>query len=514
MQHDNEHQKQQPEKLPGVIVVIPAYNEELVIGSVVLQAVRIVEKVIVVDDGSTDATSEIATAAGAEVIRFQQPSGKGAACIEGLKRAYQIGCSIAILIDGDARYNAREIPGLISPIQSGKADVAIGSRYLEADGTISVRQLIIQNIISLPNNKEKQITITDPLSGFIALNRKSLEDLNFSFTPHEFKQRFIEHLIKRKLRIHEVAVTERPGVPKKVGWDDSVKVVAALPAFNEEKYIAKIIAGAQDRVDAVMVIDDGSSDATAAIARQMGAYVVSHEKNRGYGAALQTIFTTAKNLNLEAVVILDADGQHNPADIDKLLTPLQKGAGLVIGSRFIDKTKNNIPFYRKIGMKVLDIATASAGGKKGIDTQSGFRAYGKKAINIINISISDMSASSEILIQISDHNLKIAEVPISVRYDIKNTSTQNPIYHGISVLGSIIARISYRRPLPAFGIPGLILFIIGIAWGIFAFYNYEISRIVSLPLSLLSAVFIFFGLTMGIAGLILNAVIHIRVENR
>jgi glycosyltransferase involved in cell wall biosynthesis len=474
---------------------------------VIIKSSPFVSRSVVVDDCSRDRTMDVAELYGAEIIRFQQPSGKGAASIEGLKRAYQLGCSIAILIDGDGRYKTREIPWLISPIQSGNADVVIGSRYLESNGITPVRQLITQNSISPANNQETAPKITDPLSGFIALNRKALDDLNFSFGPYDFKQKFTEHLLNRRLRIHEVAITEGRGIPKKVGWDDSVKVVAALPALNEEKYVAKVIAGAQAYADAVMVVDDGSTDATAAIARQMGAYVISHEKNLGYGAALQTILATAKNLNLEAVVVLDADGQHDPNEVEKVLEPLLNGADIVVGSRFIDTTRNNIPSYRKVGMKVLGTATAAAGVKKVTDTQSGFRAYGKKAISTITISGTDMSAGSEILVRAQEQGLKIEEVPIHVRYDNEKTSPQNPVKHGVMVLYNIIQMISYRRPLPTFGIPGLIIFIIGFSASSSAFAEYYLTSKFPFNLSMIGGIFVIVGILLMITGLILNAIV-------
>ncbi len=497
-----------------IILVIPANNDALTIGSIILKARPHVLKIIVVDDGSKDRTPDVAELSGAELIRFQQSAGKGAACIEGLKRAYRLGAGIAILIDGDGRYKTREIPWLISPILSGNADVVIGSRYLEANGDVATRQLIAQKIIQVPDDSGNLIKITDPLSGFIALNGRALEDLNFSMAHYDFKERFLEHLINRKLLIHEIAVTERPNIPKKIGWDECIKTVVALPAFNEEKYIAKIIEGARNYADAVLVVDDGSSDATASIARQMGAIVISHPSNRGYGAALQTMFSTAREMNLEALVIMDSDGQHDPADIKNVLAPLLSGADVVIGSRFLDDTKNNIPHYRKVGMKVLDTATAVAGVKKVTDTQCGFRAYGKKAIDLIDISGEGMSGGSEILIQISDHNLNVVEVPIKVRYDIEKTSTFNPVSHGVTVLGKIIALISYRRPLPAFGIPGLIIFILGMIAAYYAFADYHATSQFPFAISMASAMLIILGLLMGISGLILNAMIIIVKENK
>ena len=497
-----------------IILVIPAHNDGPTIGSVILKAKPLVSQIIVVDDGSKDRTSEVAHLAGAEVIRFQNTIGKGAASIEGLKCAYRHGCTSAILIDSDARYRTREIPWVISHILSGDADVVIGSRYLEANGNQCSRQLIAQKIIKIPDSRLKDVKITDPMSGFIAFNRDALEDLNVSFSRYDFKQKFLTHLINRGLVIYEVAVTERKDILKKTEWDDSVKTIAALPAYNEETHIARVISDAQEYVDAVLVVDDGSSDATAAIAQRMGAIVVRHPTNMGYGAVLQTIFSTARDLNLEAVVTLDSDGQHNPQDIEKVLAPLVDGADVVIGSRFLDKTQNNIPSYRKVGMKVLDTATAVAGVKKVTDTQSGFRAYGKNAINAIDITGAGMSAGSEILIQISDHNLNVVEVPISVRYDIKNTSTQNPVSHGITVLGNIIALISYRRPLPAFGIPGFILFVIGMFSASYAFAEYYATTKFPFTLSMMSLMLLMIGLLMGIAGLILNAMIVIVRENR
>jgi glycosyltransferase involved in cell wall biosynthesis len=518
---DNEPAMSSPEpsycgikKTNDIILVIPAKNDGPTLGSIIFKARPHVSKIIVVDDDSKDRTPDVAELSGAELIRFQQPAGKGAACIEGLKRAYRLGAIVAVLMDGDARYRTREIPWLISPILSGNADVVIGSRYSEANGDIPLRQVISQKIVQVPENSEKIKKITDPLSGFIALNRKALEDLNFSLTPYDFRERFLEHIIKRHLVIHEVAVTERNDTPKKVGWDECIKTVVALPAFNEETHIAKVIEGARKYADAVLVVDDGSTDATAAIAQRMGATVISHPTNRGYGAALQTMFSFARDMNLEALVVMDSDGQHDPADIDKVLAPLLSGADVVIGSRFLDDTKNNIPHYRKIGMKVLDTATAVAGVKRVTDSQSGFRAYGKKAIGLIDVSGSGMSGGSEILIQISDHNLTVAEVPVTVRYDIKDTSTYNPVSHGISVLGRIIALISYRRPLPMFGIPGFIIFIAGMITAFYAFAEYYATSKFPYVLSMGSAMLIILGLLLGISALILNAMIVIVRESK
>ena len=255
---------------------------------------------------------------------------------------------------------------------------------------------------------------------------------------------------------------ERPG---------SIRTLVAMPAYNEEAYIAKTVLGARQHADRVLVVDDGSQDDTVPIAEALGAIVIRHETNKGYGGALQTIFATARDLGAEELVIIDA--RHDPAEIPRLLTELRRGNDVVIGSRFVEGSAGDIPAYRKVGMKVLDTATTLAGNNLAItDSQSGFRAYGRKAIEAIHISGEGMSAGSEILIQISDHRLKVAEVPIRVRYDIEGTSSENPVSHGVGVLMNIVKLISFRRPLTFFGIPGTLFALLGIGAEIYTFSEY------------------------------------------
>ncbi|MGB4758126.1 MAG: glycosyltransferase family 2 protein, partial [Candidatus Methanoculleus thermohydrogenotrophicum] len=170
-----------------------------------------------------------------------------------------------------------------------------------------------------------------------------------------------------------------------VGVRRAVRTLVAMPAYNEEAYIAKTIVGARRHADAVLVVDDGSTDETVAIAEALGAIVVRHATNRGYGGALQTIFATARRMGVEELVIIDADGQHDPEDIPRLLSELRSGNDVVIGSRVLEGSAGDIPTYRKVGMKVLDAATTLAGNGLAItDSQSGFRAYGRRAIEAIH----------------------------------------------------------------------------------------------------------------------------------
>jgi glycosyltransferase involved in cell wall biosynthesis len=289
--------------------------------------------------------------------------------------------------------------------------------------------------------------------------------------------------------------------------------IVAIPAYNEEVAIGSVVARCKKYADHVIVVDDGSKDHTAEIARLVGAEVIVHAKNSGYGAAIKTCFEVARKRNVEAMIILDADGQHNPDDIPVLINELRKTkSDIVIGSRFVNGNGKNqkIPAYRKVGLKVLDTATRMSTSLNISDSQSGFRLYTKKAIINVDLSNNGMAAGSEILIQASDRNLKISEVPINVRYDINDTSTQNPFMHGISVLNSIIRLISQRRPMTFFGVPGAILLTLGIALAFMTFTIFNTTHNISILYSISSGLCILIGIFSIFTGLVLSAIQSIR----
>jgi len=234
--------------------------------------------------------------------------------------------------------------------------------------------------------------------------------------------------------------------------------VACIPAFNEEKTIGKVVVRTQQFVDQVLVCDDGSGDMTAAIAEKLGARVIRHELNMGKGEAFRSLFSACRDMGADIMVTIDGDDQHDPADIPKLVDPLTNGyADVVIGARFHGNNKG-IPGYRKVGNKLLNSVTM--GGVS--DTQSGFRAYNKKAIDALRPSETGMGVDSEILMDASRQGLRVVEVPVSVRYGIGKTSTHNPIYHTVDVLTSAIKLTSIRHPMTFYGIPGLAITLVGV----------------------------------------------------
>ena len=282
--------------------------------------------------------------------------------------------------------------------------------------------------------------------------------------------------------------------------------IVAMPAYNESHVITEVIMGCKKYVDRVIVVDDGSSDNTAEIAESLGGYVVRHEVNKGYGAALKSCFKLAREFHADAMVIIDSDGQHNPDEIPRLLEPLKHGADLVIGSRFINGNGKNVPTYRKIGMKILDIVTYFAGGIHVTDSQSGFRAYGKKAIENIWFKGNDMSAGSEILLYTRDHNLKFVEVEIHCRYDLEQCSSQNPFSHGLKVMLQILKDMEFRRPLYCFTVPGMVSVIAGLFIGMKFLQDFYSGESLSFGPTLLMILIMLVGICMVFTGIILHAI--------
>ena len=240
--------------------------------------------------------------------------------------------------------------------------------------------------------------------------------------------------------------------------------LACIPVYNEESNIENLINLAKNHVDSVIVCDDGSTDNTAKVAQKAGAIVISHKQNKGYGAAIISLFDYARENNADTMITLDGDGQHNPDQIPLLLNTItQHNVDVVIGSRFLNQNTES-PGYRQRGIKIITSAANYGADLKVSDSQSGFRAYSKNAIDAIHPTEEGMSVSTEILFKISNKGLSLAEIPITISYD-GDTSEHNPISHGISVLANTIKYVSIKHPLKFYGIPGITLIIVGIILG-------------------------------------------------
>ena len=292
-----------------------------------------------------------------------------------------------------------------------------------------------------------------------------------------------------------------------------MKITVGIPAYNEEKNIAKIIVKLKKITDQIIVCDDGSTDSTYAIAESLGVTVIKHPKNSGYGMAIRSIFLKAREINADILVTIDADGQHKIEDINKIIKPIVDGqADISIGSRFL-KEDNNTPGYRKFGVKIITKVTNSSLSEKVTDAQSGFRGYNNKVLQSLTPSDSGMGISTEILIKSSNIGLKIVEVPTEIQYE-GDTSSQNPVTHGTEVLMSTLKYISIEKPLRFYGIPSFIFFIIGLTFTFLSIQYYaEIGRL-NTNLSIVAAGTLLIGIILIVTAILLYSLVSVVREGK
>ncbi|PIR47676.1 hypothetical protein COV06_02215 [Candidatus Uhrbacteria bacterium CG10_big_fil_rev_8_21_14_0_10_50_16] len=191
--------------------------------------------------------------------------------------------------------------------------------------------------------------------------------------------------------------------------------IAVIPAFNEATQIAEVIQNTSAFVDCVVVVDDGSRDNTAQVARDAGAIVVQHPINRGLGATLGTGIKAARALGGEVIITLDADGQHLPSEIPLFIEAIKNGYDAVLGSRMLE-LKGNMPFKRRVYQRIGNLLTYTLFGLFVSDSQSGFRAFSGAAADVLEIRTDRMEVSSEIVSEIRRKQFSWTEVPITAIY--------------------------------------------------------------------------------------------------
>tara|TARA_B100001179_G_scaffold103524_1_gene73612 strand:+ start:64 stop:999 length:936 start_codon:yes stop_codon:yes gene_type:complete len=298
----------------------------------------------------------------------------------------------------------------------------------------------------------------------------------------------------------------------KIEDDNKMKITIGIPAYNEEKNIAMIITKLKKITDSIIVCDDGSTDLTGEIARNLGVLVMSHPKNLGYGAAIHSLFLKAKELDSDVLITFDADGQHRIEDINSVVKPIKdKVADIVIGSRFLDKKSKEMPNYRKLGIKLITKITNMSVKEKLTDSQSGFRAYSKKTLEKITPSDEGMGVSTEILIKSSNLGLVIAEVPIKINYG-GDTSTHDPVSHGTSVILSTLKFTSIHNPLKFYGIPGIIFLILGLGFTAWTIQIYTVEQQIITNISLIGIGCIVLGAILLMTAVILFSLVTVVKE--
>ena len=260
-----------------------------------------------------------------------------------------------------------------------------------------------------------------------------------------------------------------------------MKLAILIPALNEEKTIAEVIDAiprAFDGLDErqIIVVDDGSSDATGEIARAHGAIVLRHKKNMGVGKSFQDGLEKALELKADILVTIDADRQFDTEEIPKLLKPILDGeADFVTGSRFLDSsfTPGNMPWIKQWGNHRVAEIISWATGKEFYDVSCGFRAYGSEAMLRLNL-FGRFTYTQETFLDLSFKGLHMIEVPVTVRYfEGRKSRVASSILGYARKSASIIFRaIKDYSPLKFFGWSGVGIFLVGLALDIFTIVHY------------------------------------------
>ncbi len=281
-------------------------------------------------------------------------------------------------------------------------------------------------------------------------------------------------------------------------------VAVAIPCYNEERFIASVILKARRHADLVLVIDDGSPDQSARVAADAGAVVIRHMANKGKAQSIRTAFTWALERDVAALVLIDGDGQHDPDEIPAVIAPILRGeADMVIGTRF-GAVESSIPAYRQVGQHALTAMTNVGSGVRVTDSQSGFRAFSRAALQRMRFGSHRFAIESEMQFIARRARLRVAEAPISAIYT--EPAKRNPVGHGAAVVQALVTMLERQRPLFAFGIAGLALLSVGLLLGLHVTRLYQDEQRLAIGLSLLTVLLVIVGLYTAFVGIILHAI--------
>ncbi len=286
--------------------------------------------------------------------------------------------------------------------------------------------------------------------------------------------------------------------------------VVVIPAYNEERFIGSVVLKTRKIADVVIVVDDGSHDATAEIAEAAGAIVVRHDGNKGKGMALNTGFLKAKEYHPDVVITLDGDWQHMPEEMALVAAPILKGdADIVVGSRYLERT-SDVPMQRVIGHWGFTSLTNLASGVSLTDSQSGYRAFSANALEALAFSSNSFSVESEMQFLAKDHELKVVEVPITIRYVDK--PKRNLMSHGLVVLNGILRLVAQHRPLLFFALPGTFIVLAGLVLGALVVNNYWLYDNLAIGTALIVVILLLSGMFLLFTGIVLHSIRVVVME--
>ncbi|MFA5930017.1 MAG: glycosyltransferase family 2 protein [Candidatus Micrarchaeia archaeon] len=275
------------------------------------------------------------------------------------------------------------------------------------------------------------------------------------------------------------------------------KIAIFIPAYNEERNIGSSVLLSKKYGD-VFVIDDGSGDRTAEIARKAGASVIAHRGNKGYGAALKSALSAARGMDADAFVIVDADGQHDAGEIPIVAQPVLEGrADFCQGSRFLGKFVS-APVGRREGVAFINKLTSAHNGKKEVDAQCGFRAFSKLAAGKMAVASDGYAGGAEMVSSAQHAGLRVAEVPVHVKYFPEKN---NPFAQGAGLVDYFAGLLIRKNPLALFAGMGTLMLVVSALLGIFVVDTFYTRHELATGSAFLTVFFGIAGMIMVLIGL-------------
>ena len=310
---------------------------------------------------------------------------------------------------------------------------------------------------------------------------------------------------------HTVPRPLTPVMAPAVPLHDVDLILVAVPAMNEERFIGSVVHEIRMLGFDCLVIDDGSTDRTAAIAAAAGAIVERREQNGGKAAALESAFEIARVRGTGILVIMDGDWQHDPHEILDLLEPIRSGAAdIVTGSQFLPAARGHVPIVRGVGMRLLTVTSGIVSGQSTTDALSGFRAFGRAAIERFSFQSQGFAAEFEMQFLAQQYSLRHAEVPITARYD--DPPKRNVLSYGLHVVNGLIRLAARFRPLLFFGVPSVITLLLGLVIGASVVDTYQRTSELAVGSALLTVLLVLLGSFGLLAAILLHALRGISVD--
>jgi len=476
-------------------VVIPTHNDESTIGSLVLLTIQMVNRVIVVDDGSEDRTMEVAEYAGADVVSVGSYGGRGRvyAILVGCRRALEGGCSAVVLLDGQAEPYVHEIFRVASPVLSGKADLVIGSRQFFGRKTIPPFSPDAVPGSDALLGEGIPFQSTDPYSKFRALSMEAIELLDLLPDDDLFEPTMITLFSNKGLTIKEIPIIQKNERPRR-GRDDlplyrDTRVAVVVPAYNEELLIGETLSNIPDFVANVYVVNDCSTDRTGEIidfyaSRDPSITPIHHETNGGVGAAIVTGYKQALKDDMQIVAVMAGDNQMDPTFLPHLLDPIINGrCDYTMGNRLVNpEYRESMSSWRFSGNVILTLLTKIASGYwQLIDPQNGYTAISARALKGLDLDglYPRYGYCNDLLVSLNILGFRVVNVPHPARYGLEQSKIR---YHTYIVrLSRLLLKDFLRRmkmkyvvlsfhPLVFFLFLGVGLVALGLIGAIYALY--------------------------------------------